>query len=242
MRHLVPTAVAAAVVLAVLTPARVPAQASTGTTTGTTTHLTLGGVPVLLRDGTRQIVTVNHTAGYHARLAFWSLRNGRWQRVDAAGNGRIGYGGLVAPRHRVQGTGTTPLGTVRLISSFGRHPHRQDWSLPYRRVRAGDYWVEDNGSRYYNRYRNKAQGGFRWWLPTSNANSSELLRDYPTQYEYSIVTSYNHDQVRHRGAGIFLHVNGSGATAGCVSGPRWFLRELMGRLDPTERPVMAVGR
>ena len=62
------------------------------------------------------------------------------------------------------------------------------------------------------------------------------------QYEYSIVTSYNLEQVRHRGAGIFLHVNGSGATAGCVSAPRSFLQQLMWRLDPAQVPVLAVGR
>jgi len=56
------------------------------------------------------------------------------------------------------------------------------------------------------------------------------------------VTSYNHVQVRHRGAGIFLHVNGDGATAGCVSAPRPFLVRMMRRLDPAQVPVMAVGR
>ena len=56
------------------------------------------------------------------------------------------------------------------------------------------------------------------------------------------MTSYNRKQVRHRGAGIFLHVNGAGATAGCVSAPRIFLRRLMWRLDPAQVPVMAVGR
>ena len=42
-------------------------------------------------------------------------------------------------------------------------------------------------SDFYNRYRNKRQGGFRWWLPSSDPNSSERLTDYPTQYEWSIV-------------------------------------------------------
>ena len=206
------------------------------------THVTLSGVRVALAHGTHQVVTVNHTRGDHARIAYWVLRKGHWKRLYAVRDGRIGYGGLVAPRRRHQGTGTTPLGTVRLISAFGRHPRGGSWDLPYRQIRSGDYWVEDNGSRFYNRYRNKAQGGFRWWLPTSDVNSSERLRDFPRQYEYSIVTSYNHAQVRHRGAGIFLHVNGSGATAGCVSAPRAFLKKLMWRLDPDRVPVMAVGR
>jgi L,D-peptidoglycan transpeptidase YkuD (ErfK/YbiS/YcfS/YnhG family) len=220
-------------VLGVLVPA--PADAAGNV-------ITLGGVRVALRPSTQQVVTVNHTSGYHARIAFWVRRHDRWRRMYYVRDGRIGYGGLAEPKKRHQGTGTTPLGTVRLISSFGRHPRSPGWHLPYRRIHNGDYWVEDNGSRFYNRYRNKAQGGFRWWLPTSNVNSSERLQDFPQQYEYSIVTSYNRDQVRHRGAGIFLHVNGDSATAGCVSAPRSFLRRMMWHLDPAKAPVMAVGR
>ncbi len=223
--------VLAATVLALPSPARADVR-----------HVRLGGVDVALRADTRQVVTVNHTHGYHAHIAYWVLRDDQWVRVLVARDGRIGYGGLVPPKQRHQGTGTTPSGTVGLISAFGRHPRAESWSLPYRRIRAGDYWVEDNGSRYYNRYRNKAQGGFRWWLPASHENSSERLRDFPRQYEYSIVTGYNHAQVRHRGAGIFLHVNGAGATAGCVSAPRPFLKRMMARLDPDRSPVMAVGR
>jgi L,D-peptidoglycan transpeptidase YkuD (ErfK/YbiS/YcfS/YnhG family) len=206
------------------------------------THVTLGGVPVALHEHTRQVVTVNHTRGYHARIGYWVLGHDRWTRLYAVRDGRIGYGGLVAPKKRRQGSGTTPLGTVELISAFGRHARGESWDLPYRRVRKGDYWVEDNDSAYYNRYRNKSQGGFRWWLPASDENGSERLLDYPVQYEYSVVTSYNHAQVRHRGAGIFLHVNGRGATAGCVSAPRLFLERMMWRLDPAKVPVMAVGR
>jgi L,D-peptidoglycan transpeptidase YkuD (ErfK/YbiS/YcfS/YnhG family) len=206
------------------------------------THVRLDGVRVALREHTRQVVTVNHTHGYHARIGYWVQRDGHWTKKLSARDGRIGYGGLVAPKKRHQGTGTTPSGTVKLISAFGTHSRADTWDLPYRRVRKGDYWVEDNKSRYYNRYRNKSQGGFRWWLPPSRDNSSERLRDFPGQYEFSIVTSYNLSQVRHRGAGIFLHVNGSGATAGCVSAPRSFIAKLMRRLDPDKVPVMAVGR
>ena len=206
------------------------------------TQVTLGGVRVALHAHTRQAVTVNHTHGYHARVGFWVLRHDRWTRLYDVRGGRIGYGGLVAPKKRHQGSGTTPLGTVTLISAFGRHTRGGSWDLPYRRIRKGDYWVRDNGSAYYNRYRNKSQGGFRWWLPRSDANSSERLRDYPLQYEFSVVTGYNRSQVRHRGAGIFLHVNGRGATAGCVSAPRPFLKRMMWRLDPANVPVMAVGR
>ncbi|HEU5036938.1 MAG TPA: L,D-transpeptidase family protein [Nocardioides sp.] len=205
-------------------------------------HVRLDGVDVRLRDGTTQVVTVNHTTGYRARVTWWVMRDGRWRQELQATDGRTGYGGLVPGRRRHQGTGTTPLGSYDLLSAFGMHRKGAGWDLPYRKVRRGDYWVEDNGSRYYNRYRNKSQGGFRWRLPASATNGSERLLDYPRQYEWSVVTSFNRTQVRHRGAGIFLHVNGSGATAGCVSAPRWFIRTLMARLDPDRRPVIAIGR
>ena len=204
--------------------------------------VTLGGVRVRLRTGTRQVVTVNHRDGHHARVSFWVQRGADWRRVLTAADGRTGYGGLVAPLRRRQGTGTTPLGTYGLVSAFGMHDGRERWGLRYREVRQGDYWVQDNRSAFYNRYRNKRQGGFRWWLPTSDPNSSERLLDYRRQYEWAIVMDFNRDQVRRRGAGIFLHVNGSGATAGCVSAPRAFIRRLMLRLDPERVPVIAVGR
>lgn len=117
-----------------------------------------------------------------------------------------------------------------------------EWHVDYRRIKAGDFWVGDNESSYYNRYRNKAQGGFRWWLQGTGPNASERLLDYPVQYEMALVISYNYwSPVRYRGSGIFLHVNGSGATAGCVSAPRRFIAALMNRLRPGLHPVIAIG-
>ena len=63
-----------------------------------------------------------------------------------------------------------------------------NWGLAHRKIRSGDYWVQDNRSDFYNRARNRSQGGFRWRLPASDPNSSERLGDYPKQYEFSIVT------------------------------------------------------
>jgi L,D-peptidoglycan transpeptidase YkuD (ErfK/YbiS/YcfS/YnhG family) len=205
-------------------------------------HVRLDGVDVRLRAGTTQVVTVNRTTGHHARVALWAYADGRWQQRIRAYDGRIGYGGLVPGPRRRQNTGTTPLGTYRLPWAFGMHRRDASWDLSYRKVRRGDFWVQDNGSAYYNRFRNQSQGGFRWWLPSSDANSSERLTDYRSQYEWSIVIDFNRGQVRHRGSGIFLHVNGSGATAGCVSAPRWFIQRLMSRLDSDRRPLIAIGR
>jgi L,D-peptidoglycan transpeptidase YkuD (ErfK/YbiS/YcfS/YnhG family) len=182
----------------------------------------LDGVPVHLRPGTEQVVTVNHTDGYRARVTFWKLTE--------------------AGTKREQGTGTTPLGSYGLPSAFGMEPAEAGWKLRYRQVESGDFWVQDNESAFYNRYRNRAEGGFRWWLPTSDPDSSERLTDFRHQYRIAVVTDFNQAQVRHRGAGIFLHVNGAGATSGCVSAPGVFMDKLMRRLDPARVPVIAVGR
>ena len=201
----------------------------------------LGGVRVFLRPGTTQVVTVDHTRAWHARVLLWQRGGSGWRVVARTRNGRTGYGGLVPGARRSQGTGTTPLGTYRLLETFGTHLRARRWRLPYRRVRPGDYWVADNESAFYNRYRTRAAGGFRWWL-RSGADQSERLTDYPAQYEYVVNTSFNQEQVRHRGSGIFLHVNGRGATAGCVSVPRWMMARALVWLDPEARPVIAIGR
>jgi L,D-peptidoglycan transpeptidase YkuD (ErfK/YbiS/YcfS/YnhG family) len=199
-------------------------------------RVTLDGVSVVVGERTRQVVTVNRTRGFHARVTLWAPREGRWTAVRQTRDGRIGYGGLVRGDRRRQDTGTTPLGTYRLPSAFGMHARAAGWATPYRRVQRGDYWVQDNRSRFYNRYRNVRQGGFR-------PRTSERLLDYRRQYEWAVVLDFNYaQQVRHRGAGIFLHVNGRGATAGCVSVPRPLMRQVMAWLDPDRDPRIAIGR
>jgi L,D-peptidoglycan transpeptidase YkuD (ErfK/YbiS/YcfS/YnhG family) len=188
------------------------------------------------------VVTVNAWAGWHARVVLWrKTEQHGWKRVTGVRDGRTGYGGLVPARQRRQGTGTTPLGTFRVTETFGLAARPAGTRMPFHRVRAGDYWVQDNASAYYNQLRNKRQGGFRW--RASGYNSSERLRDYRGQYRWSVVIDFNRPRpVRHRGSGIFLHVNGAGATGGCVSTPRGFMRQTMRRLQPQLHPVVAIGR
>lgn len=203
--------------------------------------VTLDGVTVKLRAKTRQVVTVRKTDDWHARVTFWAKDGGEWVKRFRSTDGAVGYNGLVRPRKRVQGSGKTPAGTFRLPWAFGMDPEKDGFDPSYRKVRKGDYWVLDNESKHYNRYRNKEQGGFRWGLDAGHPDASERLKDYPDQYEWAVVTSFNHSQVKKRGGAIFLHVNGSGATAGCASAPRWFMRKLMFRLDQDRRPLIAIG-
>ena len=127
---------------------------------------TLDGVPVHLRPGTEQVVTVNHTEGYHARVTFWKLTDTGW-RARFASRRRPDRVRRPGARHQAQ-AGHRHHPARHLPAAVGlRHWSRRDerWRLRYREVESGDFWVQDNASAYYNRYRNQAEGGFRWWLP-----------------------------------------------------------------------------
>jgi L,D-peptidoglycan transpeptidase YkuD (ErfK/YbiS/YcfS/YnhG family) len=128
-----------------------------------------------------------------------------------------------------------------MTEAFGNGPAPDMW-LPYHRVKKGDYWVGDNGSRYYNSLRNKSSGGFRYGLSSRNANSSEYLPHYTKQYRYAVVINFNRapdTKKKHRGTGIFLHVKGSGATGGCVGVTAHQMRVVLAYLKSGDRITIA---
>jgi L,D-peptidoglycan transpeptidase YkuD (ErfK/YbiS/YcfS/YnhG family) len=203
----------------------------------------LDGITTAIAKGQRTVIIVNQTSKTYARVSFWIRTNSACTltRKFLTTTGRIGYGGTVDGDQRKQGTGTTPLGTYTMTTAFGNGPAPEMW-LPYHRVTAGDYWVGDNQSSSYNSLRNKAKGGFRWWLPQSNVNSSENLHSYGGQYRYVVVINFNRapDYQRHyRGSGIFLHVKGSGATAGCVAVTASQMRTVMAYLHTGDKMTIA---
>lgn len=197
-------------------------------------------VPVQLGDA-RQLVTVK-ARGSYATVATWQRQaDGSWTRLTVTENARIGANGVVPGASRTQNTSTTPGGTYTLTQAFGINSD-PGTAMPYTRVGADHWWVQDNNSAYYNQMRLGAQGGFDTTLPESHVNGSERLATYNPEYRYSVVIDFNRSPaVRYRGAGIFLHVNGSGATAGCVSVPQDFLAATLRWLDPAQNPRIAIG-
>lgn len=203
----------------------------------------LDGISTPIARTQRSVTIVNQTSRSHARVSFWIRTSSRCslRRLFLTRTARLGYGGTVAAAKRHQGTGTTPLGTFTMTQAFGNGSKPAMW-LPYHRVKKGDYWVGDNASRYYNSLRNKSRGGFRYRLRQSNVNSSEYLPHYAKQYRYSVVINFNRAPqrvVRYRGSGIFLHVKGSGATAGCVAITKGQLRTVLAYLKPGDRITIA---
>ncbi|MDQ0797420.1 L,D-transpeptidase [Streptomyces sp. B1I3] len=167
-------------------------------------------------------------------LTWWDRRRGGWVAAGSA-PARFGANGLVEGATRTQGTNTTPTGLYDLPYAFGTEAARPGTRYPYRRIGAHSWWCQDNASRAYN----------RWVEPLPDdcrAEEAERLAAYGTQYARALVIGYNYERpVRGRGAGIFLHVDGKGATAGCVSVPAAAMDRLLAWADPGRLPHIAVG-
>lgn len=195
-------------------------------------------LPERMRDtggGTQLIVArAPSTSSTSGTLSWWDLRGGRWVRAGSA-PARFGANGLVEGAARRQGTNTTPTGLYELPFAFGVKAAPRGTRMPYRAVRQDSWWCQDNGSRAYNRWSEPL-------APDCRATEAEHLVSYRTQYAYALVVGFNYRApVRGRGAGIFLHVNGRGATAGCVSVPEEAMQKILRWAVPSKKPHIAVG-
>ncbi|MEE4543786.1 L,D-transpeptidase family protein [Streptomyces sp. V4-01] len=195
-------------------------------------------LPRLMADtggGTQLITAIAPLLGATTgTLTWWEQTGGTWHAVGSA-PARFGAHGLVDGPTRKQGTSTTPTGLYGLPFAFGNAAAPSGTTLPYRKVTPTAWWCEDVNSTAYN----------RWVSPLPHdcrASESEQLASYPTQYAHAVVIDYNYaTPVKGRGAGIFLHVNGSGATAGCVSVPADAMNRITAWLRPGAHPHIAIG-
>ncbi|EFL30934.1 secreted protein [Streptomyces viridochromogenes DSM 40736] len=185
--------------------------------------------------GTQLITAVApKTASTRGTVTWWERRGGRWVEAGSA-PARFGAKGLVRGTSRRQGTDTTPTGLYDLPFAFGIDAAPRGTAFTYRRVRWDSWWCQDNASRSYNRWTEPRAADCR-------AAESEHLISYGERYAHALVVGFNYERpVRERGAGIFLHVNGRGATAGCVSVPKDAMRRILTWADPAKRPHIAVG-
>ncbi|MGW3729354.1 L,D-transpeptidase family protein [Streptomyces sp. NPDC000851] len=215
-------------VLSVLTSAALLAVAPAGTTP----------LPDRMADtgGGSQLITAvaPRTGSTTGTLTWWDRRDGRW--VEAGSTpARFGANGLAEGASRKQGTNTTPTGLYGLPYAFGIEAAPRGTAYKYRPVRQNSWWCQDVRSRSYNRWTEPRPADCR-------ATEAEHLVSYGSRYAHALVVGFNYRKpVRGRGAGIFLHVNGRGPTAGCVSVPADAMRRILQWAEPAQRPHIAVG-
>jgi L,D-peptidoglycan transpeptidase YkuD (ErfK/YbiS/YcfS/YnhG family) len=115
---------------------------------------------------------------------------------------------------------------------FGSHPRSPVRTrMKYRRITRRSYWSAARTSLY------------NTWVETSTPVPGEHLYGIRC-YEYGLSTGYNavpNEQVVGRGTAIFLHLNHSGYTAGCVSVSKAAMRRVFRLLDPKQHPRFAIG-
>lgn len=185
--------------------------------------------------GTQLITAVApRTGSTSGTVTWWDRVGGMWVKAGSA-SARFGAKGLVEGTRRKQSTNTTPTGLYGLPYAFGIKAAPRGTTYEYRRVRKESWWCQDNDSRAYN----------RWSEPRARdcrAAESEHLISYGALYAHALVIGFNYERpVRGRGAGIFLHVKGRGATAGCVSVSAGAMKRIVGWAEPGRRPHIAIG-
>jgi L,D-peptidoglycan transpeptidase YkuD (ErfK/YbiS/YcfS/YnhG family) len=209
-------------------------------------------------DSRQVVVVVGKSRGssYSTVYTYQLGADGKtWTAKFPAMAARNGYAGWAWAGQRIQDSGTTPMGTFRITQTFGLK-NSPGTKLPWTHADGNDYWVGDNkDAKTYNMFQSRASSTRTW-----RTGEAERLSAYPTQYEFVAVIDYNrpppssitwdaaHGQhvtskpadVR-RGSAIFLHVKGSGSTAGCVSLSRSDMVRVLQWLDPAQVPriVMA---
>ncbi|WP_374103718.1 L,D-transpeptidase [Streptomyces sp. ISL-86] len=195
-------------------------------------------LPARLADtgGGSQLITAVAPArgSTTGRLTWWDRRAGRWFEAGSA-EARFGANGLTEGATRTQGTNTTPTGLYELPYAFGIRSAPAGTEYRYRRVTDRSWWCQDNASASYNRWVEP--------LPADCApGEAEHLVTYEKQYAHALLIGFNYERpVHRRGAGIFLHVNGKGATAGCVSVPERAMRAILRWASPRRAPHIAIG-
>jgi L,D-peptidoglycan transpeptidase YkuD (ErfK/YbiS/YcfS/YnhG family) len=203
----------------------------------------------------QQLVTVTSRRWNNTRASMtaWRKRGGEWHRVRGPVRVRLGYNGWVPAGKRRQSTGTTPAGSFAMKYAFGnrRDPGAE---LRYQHADRNDIWpYEPRDPETYNIWQPFRAKGSHW-----RRGYSERLASYGREYAYGVVLDFNLPGGVHwsqerkqyvarrpadvrRGGGIFLHVQGSRFTAGCVAGPLRDIRWIVRWLDPDLRPRIVMG-
>jgi L,D-peptidoglycan transpeptidase YkuD (ErfK/YbiS/YcfS/YnhG family) len=200
---------------------------------------------------TLQAIVVKNTywKSTYATVEIWSRRDAASPWVQwAPTTGRVGRSGIKAIRE--QNDGATPAGMFRILWGFGLDSNPNTRGMRWQQLTSNDSWVSDpNHPPTYNTFQT-------WFSPGWDKSESERLWDYRfTQYRYAWVINYNRPRLGTRpasepqpiltgpgsGSGIFLHVNSSGATEGCVSIPRTKLATWSAWFRASSHPIIIIG-
>ncbi|HEY3685708.1 MAG TPA: L,D-transpeptidase family protein [Streptosporangiaceae bacterium] len=206
-----------------------PVRAGAGAPCAAAAH---GGVRLPVGRGGHVVFAV--AAGYgttYATVTECARTRGGWRQILRV-PGRIGTKGYAPPGEKREGDGRTPSGSYSIDRAFGLgNPGTR---LRYHRLRASnECWGSTIGTPEYNRY-------FHGTCRDTDEDLVAIAKE--GQYREAAVINYNRPPdspvVPGLGSAIFLHINGSGATAGCVSVPAGDVDFILRTLRPGDRILM----
>ena len=171
-----------------------------------------------------------------ATLRLWRKSGDCWLAAGGPWTAHVGFNGVSEGKR--EGDKKTPAGAFGVqpvMYGVGANPGVH---YRYRRIRCGDWWVEDPRSPFYNRFHHVRCGS----KPPFRITSEDMSRS-PISYRHLAVIDYNTKPiVPGRGSGIFLHVSASGRpTLGCVSLAFDELVATLRWLRPEADPLVVIG-
>lgn len=183
-----------------------------------------GSAQILIADSSKRATS-------YGTLERWELNTkGVWKK-KATIEARYGYNGLTPSKR--EGDGKTPMGYFDVPFAFGTKAKPSSTDIEYRKVDSNDQWCSKSGSKHYNTWMDKPNSSCK-------AGDSEVLSKYTPQYHYSTVIDYNPKGKANLGSAIFLHVNGKGSTAGCVSINATSMKKLIQWIDEDKNPKIVI--
>lgn len=182
-----------------------------------------------------------------ATLSFYEKRGGAWQRIGDAWPARLGRDGVVwglglnplpaAATAKREGDWRAPAGVFHIGGVWGYAANiRKHPQLFYHKVDSRDLWIEDPASPDYNRnVRLDHEPASAW------EKAQQMKQDDPA-HSLKLFIAHNAPPkvVANAGSSIFFHIwraDGGKPTAGCTTMAEAKLRELIGRLDPSRKPL-----
>lgn len=167
----------------------------------------------------------------YATVTECAKRAGHWHQILST-PGRIGSKGYAPPGEKREGDGRSPSGSYSMNLAFGEGD--PGTALRYHKLEASnECWGSTIGTAEYNRY----------FHGTCRDTDEDLVAtEQEGQYRQVAVINYNRPPdspiVQGNGSAIFLHISGSGATAGCVSVSEANVKFILRTLHPGDRIVM----
>jgi L,D-peptidoglycan transpeptidase YkuD (ErfK/YbiS/YcfS/YnhG family) len=201
-------------------------------TCSTTILESLSSVPA----ATTQVVIarVKSSARSAGTVTTYEDVDGCWTKVMGPKLAYFGRRGVSLHRH--EGDETSPEGIFSLGTLvYGIDP-RVTTTLRYHHLVCGDWWDEQPGTKYYNRFVHVRCGS----PPPFGAGSEPLWTEAPW-YDSFITIGFNrHPVIQGRGSAIFLHVTGGGPTEGCVTVSHGYLDAILKWLSPPDHPEIVI--